>query len=175
MTFLSILAFLKRIPSDIWFGLVGIAIVVALWVTVVGYGQSKYTAGYTAALTKAAQIVRVDTVDRVVARTDTIVKRVTKQIATVDTLIEQVHDTVRVQFPEVAKALNACTTLTNDCAALKASVLTERTAWAERDTALRLTIVAKSDTVRTLRKRWTRTQSLGGAALAALLAFFGGR
>lgn len=133
-----------------------------------------HAAGYASALSRAT-LVRVDTIDRVVARTDTVIKRVTQRIATVDTLILRVPDSVRVQFPAVDTALKACTALANDCAALRANVLTERTAWAKNDTSLRLTIVAKNDKVRTLEKRWTRKQAIGGGFVAALIAFFGGR
>lgn len=166
---------LKRIPAAVWFGILGIAAIVGLWWLVVSYGQSKYADGYASALTKAEHTLQVDTVDRVVARTDTVIKRVTTQIAIVDTLITQVPDTVRLQFPVVDTALKACTALAQDCAALRTSVMAERTTWAVRDTALRLTIVAKTDTVQSLRKRWTKKAAVLGALLAGGAGFAAGR
>ena len=170
-----LIAALKRIPADIWYGLFGIAVIIGLWFGVLHYGQRKYDDGYAFAMTKATIVLRVDTVDRVVARTDTVIKRVTQRIATTDTLIALVHDTIRIRFPEVDAALKACTALSQDCETLRASVLTERTVWAARDTALRLRIVAKDDTVRTLGKRWTRTATVLSAMLAAGTGFFVGR
>jgi len=175
MTFLSILTLLKRIPADLWFGILGIAAIVVLWFMVASYGQRKYDDGYAFALTKASTTLRVDTVDRVVARTDTVIKRVTQRILDVDTLIELVPESIRVAIPSVDTALKACTALAQDCATLRASVLTERTAWADRDTALRLTIVAKNDTVHTLRKRWTKKVAVLGALLAGGVGFAAGK
>lgn len=62
------------------------------------------------------------------ARTDTIVRTVTKRIATVETVTVHVPDSVRVLFPVVDTALRACTALAQDCGRLRTQIAEERQA-----------------------------------------------
>ena len=103
------------------------------------------------------------------------IRRVTRDVLTVDTLIERVPDTIRVLVPAVDTALRACTTLARDCEQLRADIITERIARDSLTGVITLGMVARADTIKRLSKRPTKKRALVFGLAAAVGGFFVGK
>lgn len=132
-----------------------------------------YAAGWEAAAlaAQAVQPVYRDRVIRAVARTDTVLQTVYRRVHAVDTLIQQVPETLRVMLPPVDRALAACTALARDCDQLRADVQTERVARDSLEQSQAVVIVAQTATIQHLSRRPTRVRAVAGAVLMAAVGF----
>lgn len=180
MTWLSLLTALRRIPAAVYMLVAGVLAIAALTHSIMAYGESRYAEGKRDAARGAAfdsvlvsQFSRVREVE--VLKTDTIVQRLTVTRHRVDTLIQQLPDSVRT-LPSVAPLVATVRLLTVQVDSLTMQIDTERAAHRmERDvlvaqaTAQRITINVLTDSVQTLEKRptWTRAGALAVVAAAA--------
>jgi hypothetical protein len=167
---------LKRVPYQVYAALTGALIMTAIlwWHThAVSTAYQRGRADVTREAAAVAPVYR-DRVVRLAGKTDTTIRTVVKRIATVDTLIQLVPDSIRVLVPSVDTALRACTALARDCDQLRADVLTERVARDSLEGSIATITIAKTDTIRHLSRRPTRRTAGVVATVAALIGFFVG-
>ena len=149
---------LRKLPLWVW----GVAAGVVLALGAVLWHRAEvreaFQAGRYSVQTDAARVGQAqrETVTVVSARVDTVTKRIVQQIRTVDTLIEQVPESIRVAVPAVDTALKACSALAQDCDRLRLLVKEERAAREALTVSLGATITATSDSLRKAeqRPRW---------------------
>jgi len=134
---------------------------------------TSFRAGYAAALDSASRVAPVyrDRVVQLAGRTDTAIRVVTRRVATVESVLVQVPESVLVAFPVVDTAVRACTALAQDCAQLRNAIVIERAARDSLDRATSMTVVATRDSVRSLKKRPTRKGKWLTAGAVGLLGF----
>jgi hypothetical protein len=127
---LALWRLVRRFPAVGW-GVQACAIAVGCWWLVASYGGAQYEAGrrsVTATLAPSG----VDTVVRIVerqaeARTDTVVKRVLVTVKQVDTLVQNLPDSVQMR-PDVSKIVEKTYTLAAQVDTLVRVIDTERAA-----------------------------------------------
>jgi hypothetical protein len=171
---------LMRLPSDVWFGIGGVAAIALLYLSVVSYGASRYQAGRDS-VTASARVdtVTVNTIRRAdstaKAATDTVVKRITVTRYRVDTLVRLVPDSLR-SVPEIAALVTATTQLTAQVDTMRQTLDVERAVSrlrASTDSAAlvsaALTIVQKEDQIVSLKKRpqWRTVVTVGVVGVVA--------
>lgn len=142
----------------VWPYLVCVAVCVAVIAGVRQAWRGQWERGRASALQEAALVATAqrDTVRIAVAHTDTVFKTYTRQVGRVQKTAERVHDTVRVAFPVVDTLVREVDALADSLPKLTAAVQTERTAHEALAVSISLITTAKSDTIRTLRRRPTR-------------------
>lgn len=179
---LSILNALRKVPTVAWAIVLGVALTVGAWKAVAGYGQSRYEDGrrsvVEAAKVDGAAVGAVRAADSAAkARVDTVRVRVMQTRWRVDTLITGVPDSLRAS-PQIAALIAGARELTTQVDSLdRALDLSEAasTLRAEVDAATIVSLrIVNSEQARELKKRPTRGQALGCAALAFLAGVIAG-
>lgn len=161
-------------------GAVGVALVVALWAGVVGYGTARYHEGRRSVTAS----VRVDTVTVNVIRradstakanTDAVAKRTKATAQRVDTLIQLVPDSL-IAVPAIKALVGSVKQLTAQVDTLTRTLDVERAVSrlrASTDSAAlvsaQIVIAAKDDDIRTLKKRpqWRTVFAVGALGVVA--------
>ena len=171
---------LKRLPLAVWALLGGVALVLgAVW-SVQAYGNARYLAGRADVLRSAqgdsaTRAWAGAVVRQAEAHTDTVVRRVTVTRARVDTLWQQVPDSLRA-VPEIEALRVGIVTLTTQVDTLVGALDRERAAHRVRVAVdsiafhgYALTVVAQRDTIATLRKRPTWGKVAASAAVGMIV------
>lgn len=168
----------KAIPRTVWLVFACILTAVVLW-TAHGHAvTSAYSTGFTAGVdsTKAraarAVVVLKPRVDTVKLYTDRQWKKTKASIKTAQEAIAAVPQEVIDSVPEVKEVLRSCSVALHDCEQFRADVMTERTVRDSVDAEVSIVLVAKSDSIATLKKRPSRKQAVALAILAGLIGFF---
>lgn len=179
---MAVWSLVKRLPLAVWALLGGVALVLGLVWSIQAYGDACYAAGRADVL-RGAQVDGATrawaggVVRQAEAHTDTVVRRVTVARTRVDTLWQEVPDSLRA-VPEIAALRVGIVTLTTQVDTLVGALERERAAHRVRaavdSVALRgyaLTVVAQRDTIATLRKRPRWRTVVGGAVVGAAVGF----
>jgi hypothetical protein len=163
---------LRDVPPWAWVTVLGVGLAVSSGIAVESYAQRAYARGRRDTLQQSALVraLRADTVRITTQRTDTILRTVVRQAAAVQGIAERVPDTVRVAHPVVDTLVVESIALADSVTVLRRDVLTERTAHEQLHVATSLLVVAKTDSIRVLAKRPTRTAA---GLVAIALGVFG--
>lgn len=185
MTWLSLLSAIRRIPETGWWLIIGALVVSTAVLERGAYGDRREALGFA----RATQGARFDSTmratftrerERVVVRTDTLVKRITVTRHRVDTLIAAMPDSVR-ELPSVQPLVVTVQLLTRQVDSLTLQIDTERAAHRlERDVLeaqahrAAVVIVAQADSIAALKRRPTWVRAGGLAVGGAVLGLIGG-
>jgi len=186
-TALALLRVAGRLPRSVWAGVAAFAVLVGLWWAVASYGATRYEDGRQSVLRVTQGSDSVGAVVKAahteaVAKTDTVIQRVTVTRHRVDTLVQRIPDSVRVLVPVVDTLARVAVTLSAQVDTLTRAIDLERAAARLRfqvDSAAlvveRTRVVALTDTVRTLERRPRKRAVAAAAILAGVVGYFGGR
>lgn len=179
---LAVWSFAKRLPLAVWALLGGVALVLGVVWSIQAYGNARYLAGRADVL-RGAQVDSATrawaggVVRQTEAHTDTVVRRVTVTRARVDTLWQQVPDSLRA-VPEIEALRVGIVTLTTQVDTLVGALERERAAHRVRASVDSAQVVALGVVNRQLvadnhrlakRPRWRTV--VGGGVVGAALGF----
>jgi len=192
MTFIRVVALLRKVPFAAWVTLGLVAAAGGLTYAVAQRTQYAYALGYSAALEELELLSRNSPVQNerarvAAARVDTVVRVVDRSRFRVDALLVRVDSLRTAVFVDAQPAANAalaattdsaltaCAALSRSCGEFRALVALERAARDSVDATRNATLALSRDSTQRLRTRVTRKRALAYTALAALLGYAAGR